>query len=110
MEEARRTKRPLFVYVRAGWSAASIAMERSILEAEIVERASRPYLPVLVDLVDDEILGRTEARLGVALDQLPAIELVDLASGRRASTRGAVTAEQLAESLGAFVSKGGHAP
>ncbi len=65
---------------------------------------------VIVDLVDDDVLARTEARLGVSLDKLPAIELVDLGAGRHASLRGEVTAEQLAEALGTFVSRDGRSP
>jgi len=109
-EQARQSRRPLLVFVRAGWSSASIAMERTELAAEIVERASRPYVRVIVDLVDDDVLARTEARLGVSLDKLPAIELVDLGAGRHASLRGEVTAEQLAEALGTFVSRDGRSP
>jgi hypothetical protein len=102
---ARDANKPLFVYVRAAWNAASVDVERTTLLSPAVARAARPYVPVYVDITDDDVLARVEARLGKPVGTLPGFVLVDPRTQRRHAVEGTPLREdQLADALGDFVS------
>ncbi|NUP13253.1 MAG: hypothetical protein HOW73_45010 [Polyangiaceae bacterium] len=102
--DAERGNKPLLVYVRAAWSTAGLEMERETLTSEVAGRASRPYVAVYVDITDDDVLARTEARLGVPIAVVPITFLIDVRSDRRSALEGYKDVDAFAEGLSAFVS------
>lgn len=79
-------------------------MERGTWISDVAVRASRPFVPVYVDIADDDVLARTEARLAEPLVVLPVMVLMDVRDGRRVIVSGAKTADEVADALGDFVS------
>lgn len=79
-------------------------MERETLTSEVAGRASRPYVAVYVDITDDDVLARTEARLGVPIAVVPITFLIDVRSDRRSALEGYKDVDAFAEGLSAFVS------
>ncbi|MCC6552947.1 MAG: thioredoxin family protein [Polyangiaceae bacterium] len=73
---ARRDGRPLLVYLRADWSAASLAMDRDVWSDPRAIAEARPFVAVLVDLTSAEGDAELYAqRYGVSA--VPAIALFD---------------------------------
>lgn len=53
-DRARRTGRPLLVYARAEWDAATLEMERKTWTDARVLEAARPFVMLRLDLTDTE--------------------------------------------------------
>lgn len=82
-ERARLEHRPLFVLVRASWSARAIELERSgVLDSTEVRRALGPFVAARLDASSDESAARQLERLGALT--VPSLVLYDPGSGRRA--------------------------
>lgn len=96
-------RRALFVYVRAGWSAPALEMEGDALLAPEVERASRPYVALYLDLTSDDVVARAQSKLGTSLDRIPTVALIDPRTRKSEVVKGAMAAGELADLLAAFV-------
>jgi len=104
--EAEKRGRPLLIYVRAAWKPACLEVERTTLLRASVVRAARPYVPVFVDLDDQQTLTRVEARVSAeAVSRLPSFVLIDTKSGRRQVSSVTLDAERSSGELAAFVSE-----
>lgn len=75
-ETARRTARPMFVFARADWSAASLTMDRVVWPDLGVRAAAQPFVALRVDLTADD--PDANARLDhLAIVGLPSLIVFD---------------------------------
>lgn len=102
-KEAKRSRRPLLVFVGASWSTPSLMMERRVFTSPEVRRAARPYLTARVDATDDPAAASDYwlPRLGVS--GVPSVVLVDGRTDRRHVIPGLVEPAELAERLNDFL-------
>ena len=54
LARARRTGRPLLVWIRAGWETASLEMERRSWTDPAVIQAARPFIALRLDMTETE--------------------------------------------------------
>lgn len=96
---AHKLRTPLVVYVRAGWAAQCIAMERDVWTDPEVRRAARSFVMLRLDATEtDGVAEMTISRYNVA--GIPSIVIVDV-DGRTTVVTGYVDKAKLARVLNA---------
>ncbi len=102
-ERANTERRPLLLFFRADWSAASVQMERGVLADDVVARAARVFVAARVDATDEKATSAEYWLQATGVIGVPAIVLIEPGTGRKDILEGQVEAEELTERLNAFV-------
>jgi thiol:disulfide interchange protein len=87
LARARKAGLPMLVWVRADWSASTLAMERDVWVDPRVQRAARPFVSLALDVTEAEgDAERLAERYDVA--QVPSLVIIDAHGHPTATLRG----------------------
>jgi thiol:disulfide interchange protein len=96
--KAKRSGRPMIVYLRAAWAVASIQMENEVWSDARVIRAGRRFVPLMIDVTAAE--GDAELyAVRYAIPTVPATVVLDSSGARVALLPGLVKVEALLSAL-----------
>jgi thiol:disulfide interchange protein len=73
---AKSGRQPLLVLLCAGWATPCVAAERTLWKSAAIARAAAPFVPLRIDLTDDDTTSRGLAER-YAVDAVPTVLLLD---------------------------------